>query len=227
MEIIWKGSLMFLVITILSFGISNNNKVQTLKREYKQSFEMAVDASLDSLSYSNSTDLERESAGGSIYYDTDRALMVFYDILKGNLSISHVDDLKMYIAVKVFVLNDRMIIYDNKDNKEEYLFNLDYNGTKYLVTLDDESYYPFDKNQEVAKFVNTTISQKLNAKNLAQKKYLINLDKENKFYNRFDKTGFLVFSEGIPMPSLVPFRTEKYYVNSIAGDLVIREDLEY
>lgn len=226
MEIIWKATLVFFVVLMLSLGSINNDKIKFLKHEYKQSFELAVDAGMDSLSYTDQIDFENQSYE-DVNYDTDRSLDIFYKVLEGNLSTIHVNNLKSYIPVKIFIMNDHLVVYNNLDQKEIIYFDVNVDGTTYSLSINDENIYPFDKKNVLSYYINSVINQKLDLYKLGNVKYTLNLNSDNAFYNQIDSVGFIVFTEGLPIPSLLPFKHEVYYVNSIAGDQVIKVDDEY
>lgn len=184
--------------------------------------------------------------------DREEALKWFYRLFFRNLGISDINkqnELKRYIHMKALILYDRMMIADDCDNwhtydpsgEKEYI--MEYKGKSYKFTLSDQVYdiergiwvtdrdiglNSYDRKAMVTQYIISELNSFLDKRP--------NKDSGNYYKIRFslddaldgklsgiNGINFLVFCEGLPLPSLNPFKKEWFYAYGIGGSEIIRK----
>lgn len=187
------------------------------------------------LENSNNVPIEREEA-----------VKWFYRLFFRNLGIKDIDKqnaIKRYIPMKAIILYDRLMIADADDNwhiydpagEKEYM--VQYRGKNYKFTLSDQVYdnennlwvraedIGLDAKERKALVTDYIISE-LNsfldnrANNESGSHYNIVFsldDAADTKLSGINGVNFVILCEGIPIPSLNPFKQEKFFAYGIGG----------
>lgn len=182
-----------------------------------------------------------EQHGNNIVVSKDDALSWFYRVFYRNLGIENdmtaQEAIRKYMPMKAIAGFDRLMIADIHDNwiLEEY-YEIEYKGTNYRFTLSDqvfnisEGFWGRDMDfgitpEERTALVNEFIRVRLNEfisnreNNESNYGYYVNISNSD-FDNKTDNISgisFIVMAEGLPLPSLNPWKSEKYYAFAIGG----------
>ncbi|MHB1393973.1 MAG: hypothetical protein ACYCYE_13040 [Clostridia bacterium] len=183
--------------------------------------------------------------------DRDEAVKWFYRLFFRNLSINNTDkqnELKHYIPMKAIICYDRLMIADADDNwlsydpagEKEYL--IQYNGKSYKFTLSDQIYdvergiwvmdgdiglETYDRKALLTQYImselNSFLDNRANKESGNYYKIVFSLDDalDDKL-SGINGVNFLVFCEGIPIPSLNPFKRERFFAYGIGGSEIRR-----
>lgn len=187
----------------------------------------------------------------NVSVDRKEAVKWFYRLFFRNLSIYDADkqkELKKYIPMKAIILYDRLMIADAYDNwyyydlqgEKEYIIL--YRGKNYKFTLSDQV-YDIEKGswvmageigletnerkalltQYIISELNSFLDNRSNKESGNYYRIIFSLDDsaEDKL-SGINGVNFLVFCEGIPIPSLNPFRREKFFAYGIGGSEIKR-----
>jgi hypothetical protein len=182
----------------------------------------------------------------NIAIDRGNALNWFYRVFYRNLGIE--DDavaqekLKMYIPMKAVAGFDRLMIADLKDQwilEKEYL--IDFKGAKYYFTMSDQvkrkdknlwgrdvdfGISPSEREALVSRFIREELNKFLaNRDNYESKNtYNVKIADSNLDENTESISGisFIVMAEGIPLPTLNPWKSEKFYAFTLGGTEISR-----
>lgn len=183
----------------------------------------------------------------NIIIDKNESLKWFYRMFFKNISMSDINQqnkIKKYIPMKAIVAFDRLYIADLNDNWiYDKPYTINYKGSDYTLTLseqiyditagiwlniddvgmsEDERIFLLNKHirDELTYFLNTR-ENKESTNYYRIKVALDNFDQEQ---NSFDGVSFIVFCEGIPMPSLNPFKSnQKLYAFTMGGSELVRK----
>jgi hypothetical protein len=181
----------------------------------------------------------------------EEAVKWFYRLFFRNLSINEAgkqEELKRYLPMKAIILYDRLMIADADDNwysydtagEKEYV--IQYRGKSYKFTLSDQV-YDMENNiwimagdiglgtkerkalltQYIMGELNSFLDNRSNKESGNYYKIVFSLDDvADEKLSGINGVNFLVFSEGIPIPSLNPFRKEKFFAYGIGGSEIRR-----
>jgi hypothetical protein len=187
----------------------------------------------------------------NVLIDRQEAIKWFYRLFFRNLSISDKDkqdELKQYIPMKALILYDRLMIADAGDNwfsydpagEREYV--IEYRGKNYKFTLSDQVYdmeskvwlkagdiglESKDRKALVTEYItselNSFLENRTNKESGNYYRIVFSLDDnaEDKL-SGINGINFLVLCEGIPIPSMNPFRKEKFFAYGIGGSEIRR-----
>lgn len=195
----------------------------------------------DSLEYASMGFGVKLQHGNNIAIDKENALSWFYRVFYRNLGIE--DDavvqekLKMHIPMKAVAGFDRLMIADLKDQwilEKEYL--IDFKGAKYYFTMSDQvkkkdtnlwgrdvdfGISPAEREALVSRFIREELNRFLaNRENQESKNtYNVRIADNNLDENTESICGisFIVMAEGIPLPTLNPWKSEKFYAFALGG----------
>ena len=187
----------------------------------------------------------------NVSIDREEAIKWFYRLLFRNLSISDADkqnELKQYIPMKAIICFDRLMIADADDNWRSYCpsgekeYVIEYRDKNYKFTLSDQVYdieggvwvmsediglETVDRKalvtQYIIKELNNFLDNRRNMESGNYYKIVLSLDDaaDDKL-SGIDGVNFLAFCEGIPIPSLNPFKREKFFAYGIGGSEIRR-----
>lgn len=183
----------------------------------------------------------------NIAINKDAAMNWFYRVFFRNLGIEAdmlaQENLKRYIPMKAIVGYDKLMIADVKDHwvfDESY--ELMYKGTAYKFTLSDQvmkkstgqwardvdfGIQPEDREKLINSFIRNRLNDFLaNRENdESHYDYQINISTQNddEMTENISGISFIVMVEGLPLPSLNPRKTEKFYAFSLGGTEISRE----
>lgn len=181
----------------------------------------------------------------------EEAVKWFYRLFFRNLSIHDVGkqkELKRYIPMKAIILYDRLMIADAYDNwysydpagEKEYI--IPYRGKNYKFTLSNQV-YDYEKDlwimaediglqanerkalvtQYIISELNSFLDDRSNKESGNYYKIIFSLnDTADDKLSGINGINFFVFCEGIPIPSLNPFRREKFFAYGVGGSEIER-----
>ncbi len=187
----------------------------------------------------------------NVSIDRDEAVKWFYRLFFRNLSIIGTEkqrELKQYIPMKAIICYDRLMIADTDDNwfsynpagEKEYL--IQYRGKNYNFTLSDQLYdiengiwvtaddIGLDTKdrqalliQYITSELNSFLDNRANKESGNMYKVIFSLDDalDDKL-SGINGVNFLVFCEGIPIPTLNPFKEERFFAYGIGGSEIRR-----
>lgn len=181
----------------------------------------------------------------------EEAVMWFYRVFFRNLGITdknEQNELKQYIPMKAIILFDRLMLADADDNwnsynpagEKEYI--IPYGGRNYKFTLSDQIYdmekgtwvksadiglEPKDRKVLLNQYINEEINSFLisNANRGRGGYYKIKFsldDAADEKLSGINGVNFIVFCEGIPIPSLNPFKRKEFSAYGIGGSEIRR-----
>lgn len=182
----------------------------------------------------------------NIHLDRAAALDWFYRVFYRNLNIEKdkqaQDNLKRYIPLKALLSYDTLMIADAKDNWiVDIPYEIEYNGTLYRFTLSERmmntstgvwgngvDFGISSSNREA--LLNAFIKRKLNhflnnRENIESSLYYdVNIAVSDIDLKTDDVDGinFIVLAEGLPLPSLNPWKQEQFYAFGLGGSEVTR-----
>lgn len=185
--------------------------------------------------------------GNNIIVDKENALDWFYRVFYRNLGIE--DDIliqetfKKYIPMKAIVGFDRVMIANLNDQwvlEKEYL--IDFKGTKYYFTMSDQvrkedtnlwgrdvdfGISPSEREALVSRFIREELNQFLAGRENDESKniYYVNIADYNSDEETENISGisFIVMAEGMPLPSLNPWKAKKFYAFALGGTEISRD----
>ena len=182
----------------------------------------------------------------NIIIDKEESLIWFYRIFFKNLSISNLEKqelLKKYIPLKAVIAYDRLFMADENDNwvyNKEYLIN--YRGKEYKFTLSDQIYdisnncwiesseiflSEEEKDVLLTDFIRSQMNSFLNngSNKNSGNNYEIrfNTNSTDEKLSGIKGINFIVFCEGLPLPSYNPFKKKVFYAYSIGGGELFRQ----
>lgn len=188
-----------------------------------------------------------EKHGNNIAIDAEGALQWFYRVFYRNLGIE--DDLetqqklKHNIPIKAIVGFDRLMIADKNDDwivEKEYLIEL--GGTEYYFTMSDQlrekssntwhrdvdiGISAEERETIISNFVKNELNQFLAQRENKEShySYYVNIADRSKDLKAESINGisFIVMTEGMPLPSLNPWKTEKFYAFALGGTEMSRD----
>lgn len=200
---------------------------------------------LSNLSFGFGVGLENSQ---NIRVNKEEALKWFYRIFYSNLKIQDNEaiqqSIKKYIPMKCIIEFDRLSIADVNDNWViEKPFVINYSGNEYLFTLSnqiqDQHTLEWKKDSDIGlskeerqeliiNLIKKEIESFLNNRENMESNtyYTINLGISDldQMHKTISGSNFIVFAEGIPLPSLNIFNPkEKLYAFSIGGSEIIRK----
>lgn len=188
---------------------------------------------------------------GNVTIDREEALKWFYRLFYRNLGIKDMSkqmELRQYIPMKAIILYDRLMIADTEDNWYSYdpagerEYRIQYGGRNYYFTLSDQIFDIEDgkwinacdiglTGEERKALVTQYIIDELNSflysstirksGNYYEIVFSLN-DAEDEKLSGINGVNFLVLCEGIPIPSLNPFRKEQFFAYGLGGSEIIR-----
>jgi len=189
---------------------------------------------------------EQAIHANNIVIDKDAALAWFYRVFYRNLRIENdytaQERLKKYIPMKAIVAFDRLMIADlNDDWVFDEFYDIEHNGVKYRFTLServmristgvwgkdtDFGISPSMREALVSEFIRTNLTRFLNNReNFESNNYYdVNIAVSDIDFKTDDVDGinFIVLSEGLPLPTLNPYKQGKYFAFSLGGSEATR-----
>lgn len=188
----------------------------------------------------------------NVLFDREGSIKWFYRLFFRNLSINDTDkqnELKQYMPLKAIILYDRLMIADAYDDwysydpsgEKEYV--IPYRGKDYKFTLSEQVYDIKNKmwvmagdiglesedrkalvTQYIVSELNSFLDNRINRESGNYYKIAFSFDDavDDKL-SGINGVNFLVFCEGIPIPSLNPFQGEKFFAYGIGGSEIIRK----
>ena len=182
----------------------------------------------------------------NVLIDREEAIKWFYRLFFRNLSINSVEkqnELKQYIPMKAIICYDRLMIADAYDNwffydpagEKEYV--VQYRGKNYKFTLSEQVYdiengvwvmagdiglESKDRKALLTQYIisefNNFLDNRANKESGNYYKIVFSLDDAvDEKLSGINGVNFIVFCEGIPIPSLNPFKREKFFAYGIGG----------
>ncbi len=195
---------------------------------------------------------EGQEDSTSVPIDREESLRWFYRIFFRNLGIedkNKQNELKKHIPMKAVILYDRLMIADADDEwstydssgEREYI--ICYRGEDYKFTLSDQIYdiergkwiaagdigiTPEERKAMLTQYVinelDSFINNRRNRESGNSYRVVFSLeDTEDRKLSGISGVNFVVFCEGIPLPSLNPFRRNELYAYGIGGSEIRRE----
>lgn len=183
--------------------------------------------------------------------DREEAIKWFYRLFFKNLSINASDkqqELKKYIPMKAIICYDKLMIADSDDNwhsydpagEKEYI--IQYRGKSYKFTLSNHIYDiengiwataseigidPKDRKALLTQYITNELNGFLDnrAKMECGNNYKILFSVGDAFDDKLSGisgVSFLVLCEGLPIPTLNPFRRGKFFAYGIGGSEITR-----
>lgn len=187
----------------------------------------------------------------NVLVDRQEAVKWFYRLFFRNLGIKDIDEqneLKRYIPMKAIILYDRLMIADAYDNwfsydpagEKEYI--IAYRGKNYKFTLSDQVYDleskewimsgdigldSKDRKVLVTEYIiselNNFLENRTNKESGNYYRIAFSLDDTaDKKLNGINGINFFVLCEGMPIPSMNPFRRGEFYAYGIGGSEIRR-----
>jgi hypothetical protein len=184
--------------------------------------------------------------GNNIAINKDNAINWFYRVFYRNLGIE--DDtetqekLKMYIPMKAISGFDRLVIADLNDQwvlEKEYL--IDFKGVQYYFTMSNQvrkkdsnlwgrdvdfGISPTEREALISRFIRQELNQFLAERENYESENVYdvkiaenNLDEDTESISGI---SFIVMAEGIPLPTLNPWKSEKFYAFTLGGTEISR-----
>ena len=187
----------------------------------------------------------------NVAIDREEALKWFYRLFYRNLGIRDINkqkELRHYIPMKAIILYDRLMIADADDNWYSYdpagekEYKIQYGGRDYKFTLSEQVYDiekgvwiragDIDLDAErrkalVTQYITGELDCFLDNRKIKESgnSYKIVFSLNDAFDEKLsgiNGVNFLIFCEGIPIPSLNPFRKERFYAYGLGGSEIIR-----
>jgi hypothetical protein len=189
--------------------------------------------------------------GSNVKINKEEALQWFYRLFYRNLCISDENkqkELKKYIPMKAIISYDRLMIADVNDNWYSYDsagekgFEIQYRGRNYNFTLSDQIYdvengiwvkagdiglNTKDRKALVTQYIinelNFFLDGRKNKESGNSYRIVFSLnDTLDEKLSGINGVNFLVFCEGIPIPSLNPFIKERFFAYGLGGSEILR-----
>lgn len=182
--------------------------------------------------------------------ERDEAVKWFYRLFFRNLGIMNTErqnEIKRYIPLKAIILFDRLMIADADDNwhtydpagEKEYVFQ--YKGKNYKFTLSDQIFdiesgtwitdgdiglEPRERKAMVTEYIISQLNSFLDNRGSGNNyKLVFSLnDTADRKLSGINGVNFIVFCEGMPIPSFNPFRRENFFAYAVGGSEIKRSD---
>lgn len=187
----------------------------------------------------------------NVKIDREEALKWFYRLFYRNLGINDEErqkELKRYIPIKAVILYDRLMIADAEDNwyscypAGEKKYIIQYGGKEYNFTLSGQVYDtvagkwikaedigldPADRKALVTQYIAGELESFLQGAGIAQSGNCYNIvfslnDTEDDRLSGINGVNFLVLCEGVPIPSLNPFKKASFFAYGLGGSEIVR-----
>lgn len=183
----------------------------------------------------------------SIPVNKENSLTWFYRVLFSNLNIENniesQNAIKKYIPLKAIIAFEGIWIADVNDNWSFYDFKINLNNKEYKLTLSNQVYdittnkwitiahigiSDLNRYEKIAAIIKEKIEYHLNHRQNTQSNnyYTFNIANSNLDLRLkgIEGNNFIVFCEGLPIPSLNWFSaTDKYYAFSVGGSELSRK----
>lgn len=182
----------------------------------------------------------------NISINNDIALNWFYRVFFRNLGIeadiTAQENLKQYIPMKAIVGYDKLMVADVNDHwiiEENY--ELGYKGTVYKFTLSNQvmkkstgqwardidfGIQPEEREELINRFIRNKLNDFLAKRENDESNYDYYINISTKYDDEMTENisgiSFMVMVEGLPLPSLNPRRSEKFYAFSLGGTEIRR-----
>lgn len=184
--------------------------------------------------------------GNNISINKENSLNWFYRVFNRNLGIEDdttaQENLKRYIPMKAIAGFDRLMIADLDDQwilEKEYL--IDFKGTEYYFTMSDQvrekdsnlwgrdvdfGISPSEREALINRFIRGELNQFLvnRVNNESKNNYYVKIADNNSNVDTESICGisFIVMAEGMPLPTLNPWNSEKFYAFALGGTEISR-----
>lgn len=187
----------------------------------------------------------------NVKVDREEALRWFYRLFYRNLGISTEErqrELKGYIPMKALILYDRLMIADDEDDWYSYYpegekkYLLEYEGKSYYFTLSEQIFDinsgkwlkagdigldPTARKAMVTGYITSALEDFLQGKGMgwSGNRYEIVFsleDGKDEKLSGINGINFLVLCEGLPIPSMNPFKKTSFFAYSIGGSEITR-----
>lgn len=187
----------------------------------------------------------------NVAFDEETSIKWFYRLFFRNLGIESrekQDEIKKYIPMKALILYDRLMIADLNDEWKNYhpdgykKYAIKYRGKDYLFTLSDQVYdingkvwvrdvdiglTEEERKALVTGFItgelNSFLDNRANKESGSYYKIVFSLnDMEDEKLSGINGVNFIVFCEGLPIPSLNPFEKQKFFAYGVGGSEITR-----
>jgi hypothetical protein len=184
--------------------------------------------------------------------EREEAVKWFYRLFFRNLGIKDAgkqNEIKGYIPMKALILFDRLMIADADDNwhtydpagEKEYVIR--YRGKNYKFTLSDQV-YDIENNSwiragdigldakgrkalvtgYIISELNSFLDNRANTESGSYYKIVFSLDDAaDEKLRGIDGINFFILCEGMPIPSLNPFKKEKFFAYGVGGSEIKRK----
>lgn len=189
--------------------------------------------------------------GKNIEISEEESLKWFFRLFFRNLGISDKqkqDEIRKYIPMKALILYDKLMIADVNDEWRSYApsgskeYVIQYRGKNYKFTLSDQVYdissgtwirdidiglSEEERKALVTEYItgelNSFLNNRLNKESGNYYNIVFSLnDMKDEKLSGINGVNFVVFCEGLPIPSMNPFKIEKFYAYGIGGSEIIR-----
>lgn len=252
MQVFLVAILTVVLTTQLFFIDFGGQQASNLQDRYKKAIDAGTDAAAKHIAYTTAEHLEKLSIGfgegmehsNNINIDKNDSLKWFYEVFFANLGYSNnlemQNKLKKYIPIKAIIGFDRIYIADKNDNwiaEEEYL--IEHNGVTRKFTLSDQVFYNGQWKKDTAwgiptetrirlvnKFINDTLNKHINqqkSNNNENYTFRLGLDNSDYKFSLVEGSNFVVFVEGIPLPTYDLSKNNKFYAFSLGGSEITRK----
>jgi hypothetical protein len=188
-----------------------------------------------------------EEHANNIVINKDNALNWFYRVFYRNLGIQEdivaQEKIKRYIPMKAIVGFDKLMIADVNDNwilEENY--EMEFKGSIYKFTLSDQvmkkssgnwardidfGIQPQEREELVNRFIRDKLNYFLSNREIDESnyEYYVNIStrESDKVTENISGISFIVMTEGLPLPSLNPWKSEKFYAFALGGTEINRK----
>jgi hypothetical protein len=187
----------------------------------------------------------------NIEVDENECLDWFYRLFFRNIgavSEEKQDEIREYIPMKALILYDKLKIADVNDEWDTYApsgekeYLMQYKGKDYKFTLSDQIYdisggkwvrdvdiglSGAERKAMVTEYITHELEGFLNSRSNIESGNYYNIvfalnDIEDNKLSGINGVNFIVFCEGLPLPSLNPFKRQKFYAYGIGGSEIHR-----
>ncbi len=188
----------------------------------------------------------------NVAVDRDKALEWFYRLFFCNSSLLEAADqerIKMYIPMKALICYDRLMIADMNDDWTAYNaagekgYDMQYCGMPYRFTLSDQIYdmtagewisgsqlglTTEERQLLLGEYIISELSCFMNNRYNKESgnRYRLNISLGDVPDDRISPIGgvnFIVFCEGIPLPSMNPFKSQRFFAYGLGGGEIRRK----
>lgn len=182
----------------------------------------------------------------NLVVDRDNALRWFYRVFYRNLGIEDdaqaQENIARYIPMKAIASFDRLMIADLNDQwTVEKYYDIDYKGVLYRFTLSDQvmnkatgiwkrdvdfGIPSADRETLVSNFIRDELNRFLMNRENAESRnaYYVNISSTDSDLKTDNIKGisFIVMAEGLPLPTLNPWKIERFYAFALGGTEISR-----